>query len=43
VANSEHVSNDGVCRAIDMDISLEHFSTNFYVLPLNGFNIVLGI
>jgi hypothetical protein len=42
VANSEHVTNDGVCRATDMDGS-EHFNTNFYVLPLDDFNIVLGI
>jgi hypothetical protein len=43
VANDERVTNGGVCRATDMDIGSEHFSTNFYVLPLDGFDIVLGI
>jgi predicted aspartyl protease len=36
VANGERVTSGGVCRAMDMDIGSEHFSTNFYVLPLDG-------
>jgi hypothetical protein len=43
VANGERVTSGGVCCATDMDISSEHFSTYFYVLPLDGFNIILGI
>jgi hypothetical protein len=43
VANDERVTSGGVCRATDMDIGSEHFSTNFYVLPLDVSDIVLGI
>jgi hypothetical protein len=27
----------------EMDIGSEHFNTNFYVLPLDGFDVVLGV
>jgi predicted aspartyl protease len=43
VANGEHVTSDGVCREVGMDIGSEHFSTNIYVLPLDGFDIILGV
>jgi hypothetical protein len=43
VANSERVTSGGVCRAAEMDIGSEHFNTNFYVLPLDGFDVVLGV
>jgi hypothetical protein len=36
VANGEHVTSGGVCRATYMDISSEHFSTDLYILPLDS-------
>jgi hypothetical protein len=43
VTNGEHVASSGVCLGIDMDIIGECFSINMYVLPLDGFDIVLGV
>jgi hypothetical protein len=43
VANSERVTSIGVSRAAEMNIDSEHFNTKFYVLPLDGFNVILGI
>jgi hypothetical protein len=43
VANDEWVVSQGVYREADMVISYEHFSTNLYILPLDGFDIVLGV
>jgi hypothetical protein len=43
VANDKRVTSGGVCHATYINIGLEHFSTDLYILPLDGFNIVLGI
>jgi hypothetical protein len=43
VANSEHVASPGIYVAMDMIIDAKHLSTNVYVLPMDGFNIVLGV
>jgi hypothetical protein len=43
VANGERVTSGGVCRATYMDIDSEYFSTDLYILPLDDFDIVLGI
>jgi hypothetical protein len=43
VTNGEHVASSGVCLGTDMDIIGECFSINMYVLPLDGFDIVLGV
>jgi hypothetical protein len=43
VFNDERVASQGVCKEADMVIDVEHFSTNLYVLPLDGFDIILGI
>jgi hypothetical protein len=37
------VASQEVCKGMDMSIGDEHFITNLYVLPLDGFDIVLGI
>jgi hypothetical protein len=43
VANGERVTSRGVCRVATMIVGSEQFHTNFYALPLDGFNVVLGI
>jgi hypothetical protein len=43
VANGERVASGGVCLGTDLDIAGECFTINLYVLPLNGFDIVLGV
>jgi hypothetical protein len=43
VANGECMASPGICAAADMVIDAEHFSTNLYVLPLDGFDVILGM
>jgi hypothetical protein len=43
VANGEWVTSGGVCRAAAMTMGSEQFHVNFYALPLDGFDIVLGV
>jgi hypothetical protein len=43
VANGEWVTSGGVCRAAAMTVGSEQFHVNFYALPLDGFDIVLGV
>jgi hypothetical protein len=42
VANEERVASGSVCLGTDLNIVGDHFTVNMYVLPLNGFDIVLG-
>ena len=42
VANGERVTSGGVCLRMPLQIGDEHFITNMYALPLDGFDIVLG-
>jgi hypothetical protein len=42
-ANGERVVSQGVCKEADMVIDVEHFIIDLYVLPLDDFNIVLGV
>jgi hypothetical protein len=37
------VVSQGVCKEADMVIDVEHFIIDLYVLPLDDFNIVLGV
>jgi hypothetical protein len=43
VANGERVTSGGVCRAATMIVGSEQFHANFYALPLDGFDVVLGV
>jgi hypothetical protein len=43
VTNGERVASHGVCKEADMVIGDEHFTANLYVLPLDGFDIVLDV
>jgi hypothetical protein len=43
VANGEQVQSYGVCKATSLDIQGEKFSANCYALPLEGFDIILGV
>jgi hypothetical protein len=43
VANGERVASPGIYAATDMLIDDEHFSTNLYVLPLDDFDVILGV
>jgi hypothetical protein len=43
VANGERVASGGVCLRTDLDIVSECFTINLCVLPLDGFDIVLGL
>jgi hypothetical protein len=42
VANGERVPCSGVYRATSFSIEGTHFSTNFFALPLAGYDVVLG-
>ena len=42
VANGERVSCPGVYRAVSFSITGEPFSTDFFALPLAGYDVVLG-
>jgi hypothetical protein len=42
VANGEHVSCPGMYRAMTFSIDGETFSTDFFALPLAGYDVVLG-
>jgi hypothetical protein len=43
VDNGEQVNSSRVYRVTGMDIGSENFHTNFYMLPLDGFNVILGV
>jgi len=43
VANGERMASSGLCAATDMDVHDEQFSLDCYALPLDGFDIVLGV
>jgi hypothetical protein len=43
VTNGEWVTSKGVCRAAAMTVGFKQFHTNFYALPLDGFDVVLGV
>jgi hypothetical protein len=43
VANGERVTSSDVCRRVTMTVGAEDFGTTFYALPLDGFDVVLGI
>lgn len=43
VANGERVTSPGVCVATTLDIHGEPFVVDCYALPLDGFNVVLGV
>ena len=42
VANGERVPCPGVYRAAPFSIEGTHFSTDFFALPLAGYDVVLG-
>jgi hypothetical protein len=42
VANGERVPCSGVYRTTSFSIEGTHFSTNFFALPLAGYDVVLG-
>lgn len=42
VANGEHVPCPGMYRATTFSIDGEHFTTDFFALPLAGYDVVLG-
>lgn len=43
VANGDRLSNTGVCRSIKMAIGQEHFSMDYYTIPLDEFGVVLDV
>jgi hypothetical protein len=43
VANGEKVQSYGVCKGTSLDIQGEQFSIDCYALPLEGFEIILGV
>lgn len=42
VANAETLSSPGTCRNVFLHLS-HFFSTDLFILPLSGFDIILGI
>jgi hypothetical protein len=43
VANGGKVQSYGVCKATSLDVQGEQFSVDCYALPLEGFEIILGV
>jgi len=43
VANGERVASSGLCAATAMHVHGEQFSLDCYALPLDGFDVVLGV
>jgi hypothetical protein len=43
VANGEKVTSAGIVHELPVSIDQESFSINLYSLPLDGFDIVLGV
>lgn len=43
VANGVRLSTMGICKNVQWDAQGSSFTTDFYLLPLKGCNIVLGI
>lgn len=43
IANGEQVKSLGVCSQILISIEGQDFTTDFYVIPLGGFDMVLGV
>ncbi|XP_019053919.1 PREDICTED: uncharacterized protein LOC109114927 [Nelumbo nucifera] len=43
VANGERVHSPGICRNIQIQVESEPFSADLFVLPLDEFDIVLGV
>ncbi|XP_039778416.1 uncharacterized protein LOC120645728 [Panicum virgatum] len=42
VANGDRVPIASVCRGVSMTVEDEQFSADFYVLPLEGYDLILG-
>nr|CCI55439.1 PH01B031C15.22 [Phyllostachys edulis] len=43
VANGDHVTSGGICRATLISIDKEDFILDFLTIPLDGFDVVLGV
>lgn len=43
VANREKITSLGTCRNISLNLGLYSFSINLLILPLSGFDVVLGV
>lgn len=43
VANGDQVTSSGICSGIPIKIDSEDFITDCYVIPLVGYNVVLGV
>jgi len=41
VANGDRVPTSGVCRGVSMTVEDEQFSTDLYVFPLEGYDLIL--
>ena len=42
VANDDRVPTSGVCRGVSTTVDDEQFLTDLYVLPLEGYDLILG-
>ncbi|WVZ64413.1 hypothetical protein U9M48_013926 [Paspalum notatum var. saurae] len=42
IANGDRVPSTGICKAVSLRIGNEHFVLDLYVLPLGGYELVLG-
>lgn len=43
VANGEKISSLGICKGVQFSVITHSFIADFYVIPLDGFDIVLGV
>jgi hypothetical protein len=43
IVNGATVVSEGVCQFVSLKIQGHHFSTNFYLIPLGGCDVVLGV
>jgi len=42
VANGDRIPCEGLCAALPVQIGDEHFAIDFYIIPLSGYQVVLG-
>lgn len=43
VANGERVKSKGLCRQVPLKVNQHCFLVDLYILPLNEFDVVLGV
>ncbi|KAG8481367.1 hypothetical protein CXB51_026117 [Gossypium anomalum] len=43
VANGERVPSIGICKSVQFVVANDNFQADFYTIPLEGFDMILGV